>query len=320
MIYRPSLPRGYSIERESGLLLPNEARGLTRSPAQRRGRGRAHSRGRPRGKSGAEGGGAAARTDVVFFSDWRTATGTTDNAARDAAKWTGTYTTNPEVRVTAADGRDFPSTNYLRLTDAACGVWFQPSDAKYPVPGVGESLYLRFYVRNTTSLSSGPDSHGIYFSDQPLVWGPHVTGFYVDSIDSGDLEWYVSASQHANHINDRYYRAGAQTHLENGSSFRQELKITIASASTYTLEARIFDMSGSLLDGAWIGHPGYPNAGVALSTKTFTRQGSDFSSLQGLTVGLEDPQGGSGGYMEVACLAIATDDWCGAYPIAGVED
>src|SRR5687767_2017598 len=60
---------------------------------------------------------------VYFHSNWSTGTGNSSNAFMDASKarpWTGSAGTlapggKSAVRVTAADGRDYPTTNYLRV-------------------------------------------------------------------------------------------------------------------------------------------------------------------------------------------------------------
>lgn len=280
--------------------------------------------GKGRARAGAGGGGGGDVRTLLFHADWSTGIGTAVDSIRDTGKakpFTGTYISAPEVRVTALDGLDFPSTNYLRLTDAACGVYFDAVAGYIAALAVGASLYLRFYIRNTQTGASG-DAHGIYFDDSFTVpnWGPQIAGFYIPNIVSDDLTWWLSAHSGAN--DRRYWGADALPRLVHSTTYRQELRIGRLSTTTYELEARIYDINGNLLDGAWVGTDD-ENGGDPpdpLSADVFTVAEGAFTSLQGLRVSLEDPQGGTGGYMAVACVAIATDDWCGPYPIAGVED
>ena len=254
-----------------------------------------------------------------FWANWSTATGTSNAAIWDTDKakpFTSTYTAAPEVRVTATDGLDFPTTDYLRLNDAANGVRFVPADGYITLPGNGESIYLRLYIRNTSTGASG-DSHGIYYRSATSAWGPDVMGWYIANVSGGNLTLRLSGAAQGAPPPPvrRYWTSTVVPALVNGTTYRLEVKITVVSSTTYTMEARIYNIGGTLLDGAWEGAVD-DNLGDPLSAETFTRQGSDFSSLQGMMVSLEEGQGGSGGYMAVAGLAISRIDWLGPYNAA----
>ena len=259
---------------------------------------------------------------VLFYSDWSTATGTSTAAVRDANKarpWSRNVGqgTPFEVRSTAAAGRDYPTTNFIQVNSTYAELTFQASDGYIPTPAVGESIYLRMYYRLTLS-GTGGDTHGTYFDDDPVGgvnWGPQALGIYIIPSSGSTMTWLVTA---ATGLDPIYFSPGER--LDKNRTYRIELRYTRTGTNTYTLGARIYDVNGALLYGEsafqddwW--YDGSPK----LQGRTFTVNGAGAASMRGFKIGVEASQGG-GAFAEHAGIAICRNDWCGPYPIPGVEN
>lgn len=256
---------------------------------------------------------------VLFSSDWGNATGSGSSAYLDGSVWAGgvvTGTTPGEVRVTATDSRDFPTTNYLR-TGAVAGQIF--SGAGWDAPAVNDSIGLRYYYRRIGTVG---DRHTVIFHNTGSgSWGPSALGVYVGATPT---RWMISA---ASGRDARYFgpRSGSSmVTLPADVTYRIELLYVRTGTNAYTLRGRIYEVDGDLLydtfcDGYWYGcttGSGSTN-GPVLESQTFSVTGAGASSMVGLVIGPEGAEGSS--QEEFAAVAVCTS-WCGDYPIAGVED
>ncbi len=253
---------------------------------------------------------------VLFNSDWSSGTGTGNTAVKDLGKskpWTvqnGTGTTF-EVRSTASDGRDYPTTNYLRVSNTYAELAFGRSAGYIDVPQVGQSIYLRMYYRVTLN-GGGEDTHGTYFDDDPIAgvnWGPQALGIYLIPSTSTPMTFLISAAAGQD---PRYFSPGAR--LNKNQTYRIELRYTRTGTNTYTLGGRIYDVTGKLLydEGAFKDDYWY-NGTPKLLGRTFTVSGAGASSMTGLKIGVEAAQPGTGAFAEYAGIAVCTGDWCGPY-------
>ncbi len=267
---------------------------------------------------------------VLFHSDWSTATGTGDAALRDTNKakpWTGTAGLGGagqggnEVRSTAADGRDYPTTNYLRTTGKRSNqgwneLFFQASDGYVPKPAVGESVYVRMYFRLivANSFTGDGETHGAYFDDAPggTNWGPQALGVYVQHFTAG--VWNFLISTDAGQF-PRYYGPGNHA-LNRNQTYRIEMAYHRTGTNTYQLEGRIYDVAGHLLyDNSSFNTDYYGPTGTNLQNRTFTTSGAGAASISGFKIGLNGLTGMTADvpYAEYAAVAICKNDWCGPY-------
>jgi len=254
--------------------------------------------------------------EFLFWSDWSTATGGGSDALRDTGKarpWTFTQGSGAfEVRSTSLDGRDYPTTSYLRVSNAFAQLAFQSSDGYVPTPRVGESIFLRMYYRVTITGTSG-DTHGTYFDDHPSTgtnWGPQALGIYLIPSASTSMTFLVSAGAGQD---PRYFSPGVS--LSKDVTYRIELRYTRTGTHSYTLGARIYDAAGSLLHGEGAFRDDYWYTGAPrLDGRFFRERDGAASSLTGLMIGLEAAQGGPSPFFgEYAGLAVCRGNWCGPY-------
>lgn len=178
MIYRPTLPRGYSLDPKSGLALPNELRAFSlgrRSPAsrsRRRGPGS-----RAASVAGGGGGGDEFGEFRVFATEWNTALGTSNAAVMDTGRtrsWDERPTGQMEVRQTAGSGLDFPTENFLanrvNFDGGGAGghlaIYLQTNHG-IPAPAIGHGMTMRYYYAWLAPEATDP---GLDF--HPSYWGP----------------------------------------------------------------------------------------------------------------------------------------------------
>lgn len=179
MIARIGLPRGYSLDPKSGLLLPNEARGATplRAPFGQRRRAR---RGVPYPPAGSGGGGG--ENDLTwtrFLSEWSTDLGNGSDAYFDTDRdrcWSvlSGAGDGPRVLATAAEGRNYPTENFLQ-NFAAGGQQQQihiPSTSGWiPLCAVDDCVTVRCIYNYVTTAATDPN-----LSNHPFYFGRDDTG------------------------------------------------------------------------------------------------------------------------------------------------
>ncbi len=305
----------------------------------------------PVNRVGSGSGGESVPADAVFVSDWSTGTGTGDAALRDTGKtlaWTILYggaavgSGGAEVRVTATDSRDFPSTNYMRIRALLANLaWAEISVEDYTsAPGVGDSIYIRYYARLTMSttddyldITTDPDdanppetgdatTHGYYTGDG---WGPEGHGFTFWTADDGSwrIEYAADNSQAIFSEGTNGSGNGGAWRMARDTTYRLEKRYTRTGTNTYTMDLRVYNIAGTLLfDGTDVTDWPGPNTIGSLDGATFTVTGA---AAQGMVDSFRVGCNGIGGidsdraHSEVAGVMIRTEDWCGPY-IAAESD
>lgn len=259
---------------------------------------------------------------VIFHSDFSTALGASDDAILDRDQtipWT--MSGGGGLEVISSAGLDFPTANVLRVTALASTSGFGLIRVVgLPVPSAGESRYYRWYTRmalpddvEPADDETHPHQDGNSASDSN--WLFHV---YHDAPTAG--RWMPQFRGDAGFPNDRF---GGETgiaptgpQLQKNVTYRFEVKITRATASTFTMEVRVYDSAGTLL---------YDNDDflnqtrtAAIHTRTFNinntgNLGQFNAGLNGLGTGSSAPWWPSAVYMYQGGIAIGDTDWLGPY-------
>lgn len=264
---------------------------------------------------------------LVFASEWNTTTGTTDEAVLDLGRtrsWTE-LSGAPEVRRSAEDGFAFPTDNYLLVPNTRVEIRLVPARGGdfIPLVSVGESIHVRFYIRGSF-MYEGPGeagSHGIYFDDDQTMgnnWGPNVLGYVIDSSLAEAFRLGVSRTNDPYDFSSEDKLFFPPGNFDNGVVYRIETRYSLETESTYTLAMRVFEGESTtpLYDSDdFIGR----DYGATLREQTFAHLNIDSlgpNGMQGMVVGVEEPQPGSGDLYSIAALAITAGpdaDWIGPY-------
>jgi hypothetical protein len=255
-----------------------------------------------------------------FVSDWSAATGLSEAALRDTARtpsWT-TYDNDGLTEIIAATGLDFPTTNVLRVTTSWNGsgssgsiIRLDESAAVIPVPAVDESIYYRWYFRAAVP-------------SEVSTWGtPHPIQ---DGFNAADANWEFGARRTGSGLwKPRFNCTGnawpndswiLTSDLSTNETYRFEMKLTRTASGTFTMDARIFDDTGSLLYDASDFNNSNASANLS-SAPTMTIKNA--AELAGLNCGSNGAFQGttSGDHPFVYCyqggFAVSVADWCGPY-------
>jgi len=259
---------------------------------------------------------------VVFRADWSTATGQSAEALTDGGRWEHQIGNGRRNEVVSAGGLDFPTSNVL------AGWWEEGSrygiaptqlvrTASIPVPGVGQSLYYRWYIRVVA-----PD--GLDADDQ--------THPIQDGNAAGDSNWMfevVTRSTNgsngvpAGHWSPRFnYQANLGTHghykfyhyLETDQTYRFEMRLHRTASSAFAVEIRVYDSADNLVadNSDFVSTRDHNTVLSQVASHSFVNA----NNLNGLNAGhnglvmnlsrhtLAYYQGG---------FCVRTDRWCGAY-------
>ena len=267
---------------------------------------------------------------VYFFSDW------SSGLLLDDA-WTeclGACDDGMEVLSTAAEGRAFPTENFMRITcwEGSLGwanVRVRADDSNVPEVQIGDSVFFRWYFRpmpgDPTSMTDDNGFHGTEF------WANTYRPFGAAD-DHGMAGWRWAIGVAAAPIGHSWYSLGSTGEMGwNGITgplaretvYRLEYGMTRTSETEYEVHARVHDTDGTLLyddeDFTLADWAGMPEATLA-SDGPFPSDGTEWTNVQDWRLGLNGCSAPYGwGYAEYAAAAIC-DDWCGAYPIPGVEN
>jgi hypothetical protein len=271
--------------------------------------------------------------DVVFHSDWSTATGTTQEAVLDEDKapldWDniggGGSTSGP----IAATGFAFPATmaNVFRVNGDYSGnpaqyiytrqVQMPRGHAYWPVPGVGESLFYRIYKRvvydPTTLEDLGNNNHCI--EEGPGGGGNWSWAFHV----TGSLGWQPRW-QWFNPAGTRYVLVdggGSTVYLARNATYRLEWQIHRISTTQCNVHIRIYDTDDTTLLYDDSDFKNSANATRLSDNPALTF--ADVSLINGIQVGTNgpsttiDPGGSIGAMWYLGGMCIRTQDWNGHY-------
>ena len=271
--------------------------------------------------------------DVLFFSDWRTATGTSLEALTDGSKWTdisANSDSNGEVIPNPGDlGFPVSMTNILRVaTDGTRDGWFEPKVRGLPIPMVGQSRYYRWYFRNAQPDGlEDSGTHPIQDADESAAGSQVNWSFNV--VDSNPLfglspgEWGILFMNQNPTWDDSRWNLGARaeqlTPLSKDRTYRFELHLLRNSDATFILDARVYDESISATEPLYDGADFNNNVGTRNLTGGHENPINTLANMGGITAGLNGignaaaPHGWPLVYAYQGGFCIRADDWCGAY-------
>lgn len=264
---------------------------------------------------------------LLFASDWGSATGTSATAIRDASKaipWTGYAPTTgySAVETVAAAGLDarWPAANAFVVRADAGQLSTKQIFRDLGAPASGTQRFFRVYVAMLWADSHGAGTngnleHGIESADAELGGGD---GFNIYMVPRADGTWFPGFRE----ISTGYRYVAEQLRLSKRATYRLEWRIAYGTGS-YTVEIRIFDGAGTLVASTpdFLRVLPYPQ-GVPLNTEVLSlaatgghrwfRVGSNGPSsnypLANISAG--DAFRAHGG------VAVGQSGWCGPY-VAG---
>lgn len=275
---------------------------------------------------------SAAGASLVFFSDWSTATGNTQNATRDGTKWDfANNIASPSanrVAVISSSGLSFPAimSNVLAITyeqthSVSCGV---QKDLGWSLPSVGGVIAFRCYVRNAIQRTNSATHHPLQSqsagsagnclnADSWRMTCGATYNFQIGSFGSGFCDpadpsftvachtWTVSLARDTTYrIEERWYRTGT---------------------NSWTLQARVYDSSDVLI----LGNSDFVCSGQGHASHTLaagdTIDIADSACLRYKQIVNTNDDIGVDGPTEnrifYGGFAVSLTDWCGAYTASG---
>lgn len=278
---------------------------------------------------------------LTFWSDWRTATGSTAPAITDGSKWTGdptlgNTTGGTRVSIIAASGLDFPvgMTNvvqgrYRNSTAAESPTfWVIGVESGWALPAVGGMLIKRNHFRHTLIGSHSSTSGTTFHCVEP------ASGSCAD-----EGEWVVNSADHngsAHPATDAdttfLFRFKTKSHnwntvLDKHETYRVEERWTREATNTWKTELRIYNSANVLVkdDGDFTTVGGLTLATQSATEKTtttsatcLTHQNINWQGSDGNGRGSDDEDNNRiyyGGYAIHVSDTFA-DEWIGAYPHA----
>lgn len=269
------------------------------------------------GAGGAGGSGGGSSAQLAWFSDWRTATGTSQQALYDGTKWTSQLCSANVASVVPAMGLGFPTQNVFRFeytNDMEC-LMVQVED-RWPAPAVGQYLFVRAYWRNAV-----PDGQTLGLP-HPIHIGRGMGGaayatwmnFTAPSGGSSDMVLQLGGGPP---FPDMYWSFAFATNR----TYRIEWRLHRETASTARVSLRVYDDTGALIgeNADWSNRENGANARtLAQSNPAMPVNDASFRLLE---VGCNGPAGlaaGTGRYAYFGGLAVAVsssaDGWIGPYP------
>ena len=262
------------------------------------------------------GGGGGGRT-AEFFSNWGT-TGSTETIIRDGNKWAG-YEGNALMDVVTSPSGG-PTTNALRTRFGTGGFDWVYGKGLWTQPSIGSSLWTRYYVNNDIAEQDGGSAyaatHPIESEGDPTGVSGNFYTYHLGSRTDGTGEFYISID-----ANSRQFCCGASTadgtnpaRIAKHTWWRIETQFLRTATSTYTLHMRVYNQSGTLtysdadgLDNMYVwggGKMSANNTGLTI----------DQAHIEEIRFGINGGMSLTGTqYVYYAGVAVAKDDWCGAY-------
>ncbi len=214
------------------------------------------------GGMGATGGSSSSSTGgtstmAAFQSDWSSAVGSDDNAKSDGGMWTEVvnYSGSEWGSVVSATGLEFPPalSNVLRVgygvgTNGGGVSVSQGTGTGWIAPAVGETLFMRTYMRNAVRDSVGTLSAG---SHHPLQGWSEANGNVPAGNCSGEWNTKYSANSDGTFNMVMFFANPANVNGPTGHTFNLasslnknqtylfEFGLTRTAANTYTVAVRI---------------------------------------------------------------------------------
>lgn len=279
----------------------------------------------------------ASGNEVLFFSDWSTATGSTAAALLDQNKsepWTASWGSNftsgaAVVDSASAECSGWRTENVLQMSapNAVGQVYVLPQDGLLDTLANGESRFYRLSVcmvsNNfnqthgvqdgvTTTYNSSASVGSTFWQDATSGAGAWRLAFHMVDLGANDNTWWEPAT-------------ALKDSLKVGTVYRVEWQVRATSDTTFTLHARVYDEASNtlLLTDPDFDNNRFGDGSLTLTDSTdlpFTSP-SGIASTAGFLIGVNGYDvAGSYIYAEYAGFAVCDSDWCGAYPIAGVEN
>lgn len=251
-------------------------------------------------------------SDLVFASDWVTATGTSDNALSDGSIWSNPAGPGGVMEVVAASGLDFPSamTNVLRIEqlEGASFERISVGPSAWSLPSNGSSIWKRVYWRTDAdgSSSKGGTNHPL----QSCASGGSKCGdLWWHHNYPGGTTWDLIVVTNDTAWPDNRHSPGRV--FAYNETYRVEWEFARLTNTTWNLHCRIYNSSNELLyeDADF----GSAQGGSLADTPTFTTDdpASQAECLFGFQGG--DAIIGGNEFIWFGGYAVSLSDWCGPY-------
>lgn len=269
---------------------------------------------------------APAPTGIIFASDWRTGTGTSDAAKRDASHprggWSGVAGNASIVETAASLGlANWPTANAFVVRVPAGqtslgAAWSQPY-IDLGTPSAGSHRYFRVYVAMLWADShgdAGPGAgeHGIESNLGPgFQGGAGGSGWNPIMGARGNGTWVLGFREISTGAR---YTATQRTNLAKFATYRLEWHCAYA-ASSYTVEVRLFDGAGNQVVSTsdLTDFTGAQLTGVALQT-VLARHHQARVGCNGPTSNYPDTGTQPGdAFRAHGAFAVSDSDWVGPY-------
>lgn len=306
-------------------------------------------------KSEAGGGGGSGSLD--WWSDWRTATGTTDNAYLDGGKWTG-WLTDPDLvidgqanrlygGVQAATGLGFPAgmDNVYRWEipdyqdpEPQPGLIIR-ADSEWTIPAVGEYQFYRYYIRLDAPAGHSPqDQHFFHIGDDTGA-AAYESCFWFNGVEGGSPPGSVgSGGEYRIQLMPNWQSTATSDtawhniYLTTGEVYRIELRAYRAATNQCRYSLRVYDDAENLRDASpseqwfeYYGAQGWTSLDDFVLDITSGTAQNHWGVIE-IGYNGSSPTGNFTPTPNSYCGGVAirvsssADDWIGAYPVVGVED
>lgn len=272
---------------------------------------------------------AAARAGIVFHSDWRTGTGTTDAARRDtrnATPWRNYAGNRPSGIETAASlglvNWPTPNAYVVRTGQAQMGTMWSQLDCDLGTPAPGNHRYFRVYVAmlwqdrhgDGNGLANG--EHGIEGVDRGYnEGGGGGDGFNPMMLARANGTWNAAYRE----ISNGYRYVAPNISFAKFATYRMEWHLAYG-IGVVRVEMRIYDGAGKLIASTpdfrrVLPYPqgeSLSDAVIPLATPVghrWFRVGSNgpTTNYPGENVDVGDA------FRAHGAVAVSSTDWCGPY-------
>jgi hypothetical protein len=269
---------------------------------------------------------------VLWSADWRLQTGTSQAALTQGGVWTFLSTDaarNAEVVPNTAELGFPPSmSNVLKVaSDGTRDAWIETRIRGLPIPEVGESRFLRFYIRNVQP--DGLQDYGTHpiqdvdvsAASSQVNWSFNINDSTGAGLSAG--EWSIVFITVNGVFNDtRWYLGNGWNdlvRLSKSKTYRVELEVRRASDATILLKPRVFDEAVSLTVPLHSEADFHKVDGSKNLGGDHPQQIRTLGNLGGVTAGCNGfsnaaaPHGWPLVYGYQGGFCIRADTWCGPY-------
>jgi hypothetical protein len=252
---------------------------------------------------------------IIFFSDFRTATGNSINAVTDGGKWNINAVTPETMQIISSQGLDFPTPNVMQMTATSERQGFAiVRKTGMPVPQVGESRFYRWYIRMTQidgliDYQTHPIQDGNNASTTNWMFIVY-NGGGGSGIPNGMWQPQFWADNDPVYNNMRWYAPI----LSKNVTYRFEMQILRNTTNTFQMHIRIYDASGNLIATDADIHNISNAARLSSNPSLGIGDPSWFDGLNAGNNGIGSlPANSNFTYAYQAGFCVRSDDWCGPY-------